>query len=209
MSERDAGTVTVVVGCFEPLVGRGVVDVLREDRRLRIVVSDPEEAALERDVARQAPRVVILGETVEYASLARLRSSEPAPTLLVIAPDPARLVGPLLLAAGVSCLSRTASNAELLAAVHLVAGGMPTFFSADVDRLERSYPSDLDNLTLRETEVLDRLSEGCTNPEIADALHISVETARTHVARVFRKLNIHRRRDLIGMPVPRRKRDSG
>jgi DNA-binding CsgD family transcriptional regulator len=43
---------------------------------------------------------------------------------------------------------------------------------------------------------------------MADALHISVETVRTHVARVLRKLRVSSRRELIGMRVPRRRNDS-
>jgi DNA-binding NarL/FixJ family response regulator len=72
-----------------------------------------------------------------------------------------------------------------------------------VERPERSYPSDIADLTERELEVLRSLSEGYTNPEIAEALQISVATVRTHVERIFRKLDVHSRRDLLGMRVTR------
>jgi DNA-binding NarL/FixJ family response regulator len=205
MSEHDAELVTVVVAHVEPLLRRGVVDALREDRRVRVVPRHLEKAAFERDVARQGPRVVILGETVEYALLVRLRAGDPAPGVIVLADRAERLTGELLLAAGASYLARAASHADLLEAVHLAASGKPTFFCADGNRMERSYPSDLRGLTEREMQVLECLSDGRSNPEMADALHISVETVRTHVARVLRKLGVSSRRELIGMPVPRRR----
>lgn len=49
------------------------------------------------------------------------------------------------------------------------------------------------NLTDREQEVLDLLIAGCTNKEIAQALTVSVNTAKKHVQNVFTKLNVDNR----------------
>src|SRR5262249_48823775 len=46
------------------------------------------------------------------------------------------------------------------------------------------------SLTPREREVLRLLAEGRSNQEIADALAISLLTAKTHVARVLAKLGV-------------------
>jgi DNA-binding NarL/FixJ family response regulator len=107
-----------------------------------------------------------------------------------------------VLDAGMSCLASGATAAELLRAVHLAVSGQPTFSRINqAERAERSYPTDLAQLTEREVEVLRRLSEGYTNPAIAEALQISVATVRTHVRRIFQKLDVHSRRDLLGMRV--------
>lgn len=47
-----------------------------------------------------------------------------------------------------------------------------------------------DDLTEREREVLRLVAEGRSNQEIADALHISERTARTHVSHVIMKLGL-------------------
>jgi DNA-binding NarL/FixJ family response regulator len=52
-------------------------------------------------------------------------------------------------------------------------------------------------LTPRETEVLQHLRLGRSNAEIAAALCISVETARTHTARVLRKLGVRSKWQLV------------
>jgi DNA-binding NarL/FixJ family response regulator len=204
MSSDDAEIITVVVGCLEPLVARGILDVLRTDRRLRVIVSELVGSALEDEVRRQTPRLVVLGEEVTYSQLARVRSAELPPEILVVAQDRAELVGPLLVGEGVSCLASGVTTGDLLKAVHLAASGRATFARVnEVERAERSYPTDVAHLTERELEILGRLSEGYTNPEIADALQIGVGTVRTHVSAIFQKLGVRSRRDLLGMRVRR------
>jgi DNA-binding CsgD family transcriptional regulator len=49
----------------------------------------------------------------------------------------------------------------------------------------------------RELEVLEALGAGCSNKEIAAALHVSPNTVKTHVARLLEKLGAKRRTDAI------------
>ena len=64
-------------------------------------------------------------------------------------------------------------------------------------------------LTARETEVLDLVSGGATNAEIATALCVSQRTVEGHLSRIFAKLGVGRRADLLdpesstGHPEPR------
>lgn len=48
-------------------------------------------------------------------------------------------------------------------------------------------------LSKRETEILELLTTGLANKEIADRLTISVETVRVHLRRVYEKLHVHSR----------------
>ncbi len=54
-----------------------------------------------------------------------------------------------------------------------------------------------DPLTPREREVLVLIAEGLTNREIADKLVISVKTVDRHRENIMRKLNLHKRVDLV------------
>ena len=48
-------------------------------------------------------------------------------------------------------------------------------------------------LSPRECEILTLLASGKSNREMADALHISPNTVKTHLARVYEKLDVQRR----------------
>ncbi len=49
----------------------------------------------------------------------------------------------------------------------------------------------------RELDVLEQLAAGLSNKEIADKLHVSPHTVKTHVARLFEKLGARRRTEAI------------
>ena len=58
-------------------------------------------------------------------------------------------------------------------------------------------------LTARETEVLELVSGGATNAEIATALCVSLRTVEGHLSRIFAKLGVGRRADLLDLgPLP-------
>ncbi|MFF2487240.1 response regulator [Microbacterium sp. NPDC058062] len=61
----------------------------------------------------------------------------------------------------------------------------------------RSIPPELEALTERELEVLLLVARGRSNQEIADDLHISPHTAKTHVNRVMTKVHAHDRAQLV------------
>lgn len=52
-------------------------------------------------------------------------------------------------------------------------------------------------LTKRETEILDLLSNGLANKEIADRLTLSTETVRVHLKRVYDKLHVRSRTEAV------------
>ncbi len=51
----------------------------------------------------------------------------------------------------------------------------------------------IDQLTRREREVLQALAEGLDSRDIAEKLHITVETERTHMVNILNKLDVHSR----------------
>jgi NarL family two-component system response regulator LiaR len=52
-------------------------------------------------------------------------------------------------------------------------------------------------LTPRELEILERIAEGLSTREIADALFVSENTVKTHASRVFDKLGVSRRTQAV------------
>jgi two-component system response regulator NreC len=109
-------------------------------------------------------------------------------------------------------LLKDSAEADLIKAVHAVAGGK-SFFSPGVSRmllddyvrkLKRSGTEDAyDLLTPREREVLQLIAEGKSNKDIANLLNLSVYTVESHRANLMEKLNLRGLPELILYAVRR------
>ncbi len=58
-------------------------------------------------------------------------------------------------------------------------------------------------LTKREQELLDLLSQGYRYKEIADRLFLSIDTIRTHIRNIYRKLEVQSRAEALNKVYPR------
>lgn len=52
-------------------------------------------------------------------------------------------------------------------------------------------------LTSRERQILDHVSAGESNKQIANALYLSESTVKSHVYKIFKKLDVHKRKDAM------------
>jgi DNA-binding NarL/FixJ family response regulator len=203
-SEGNGGRrIDVALGKFTVLTGHGLRAVLQEDRALRIIGTDLDGPKLERVVDQAAPRVVVLDETsvAELTVPKRLKAIRPKVGIVVLTHQPTRAVGAHLLTAGATCLPDDAGVADILATIHLAADGKHMLGPLADLPIRRRRLIGIDTLTRREAEVLERLRLEQPNAEIAHALGISVETVRTHVASVRRKLRVQRKSELAGVPT--------
>jgi LuxR family maltose regulon positive regulatory protein len=76
-------------------------------------------------------------------------------------------------------------------------GRLEGFAETVVDALPASGVGPLDGLTNRELTLLHELPSMRTTGEIADALYVSVNTVKTHLRGIYRKLGVGHRRDAI------------
>jgi DNA-binding NarL/FixJ family response regulator len=122
-------------------------------------------------------------------------------------------------------LLKDVEPADLVAAVRVVAAGEALLAPRLTRRLIEAFVAgsaagvgavsapagdDLEALTPREREVLALVGRGKSNAEIAEVLVVSPLTAKTHVARLFSKLGVRDRAQLVvaayesGLVVPGR-----
>ncbi len=97
--------------------------------------------------------------------------------------------------------------AELLAAIRVIAAGEALLAPTVTRRLIADFASReirpdasagiIDALTDREREVFALVAKGRSNQELADELHMSAATAKTHVSRVLMKLGARDRAQLV------------
>jgi len=108
------------------------------------------------------------------------------------------------LAAGASgyLLKRTKS-AELLEAISEVRRGGSPMTTHIARKVVQSFqkagpsPQSTENLSQREQEVLDCLSQGFLYKEIAEKLGISYETVHTYIRRIYEKLQVRTRTEAV------------
>jgi two-component system response regulator NreC len=103
-------------------------------------------------------------------------------------------------------LLKDSADADLIKAVHAVAGGK-SFFSPAVSKvllddyvrkLKRSGIEDAyDLLTPREREILQLIAEGKSNKDVANLLNLSVYTIETHRSNIMEKLHLRGLPELI------------
>jgi DNA-binding CsgD family transcriptional regulator len=60
-----------------------------------------------------------------------------------------------------------------------------------------------ESLTATEVQVVDLVSEGLTNPQVAQKMFISSGTVKVHLGHIFRKLDVHTRSELVAVAVRR------
>ncbi|MGZ6638862.1 MAG: helix-turn-helix domain-containing protein [Solirubrobacteraceae bacterium] len=63
-------------------------------------------------------------------------------------------------------------------------------------RIRRPTSTGLDSLTPSERRIVDLAADGASNPEIAQALFVTVKTVEMHVGNAYRKLDVSSRRQL-------------
>jgi DNA-binding NarL/FixJ family response regulator len=96
---------------------------------------------------------------------------------------------------------------DLLAAIRVIAGGDALLAPAITRRLIAEFANrpepgsrpatSLADVTDREREVLTLIARGLSNTEIAENLHVSLATAKTHVSRLLMKLDARDRAQLV------------
>lgn len=104
---------------------------------------------------------------------------------------------------------KTSSTDELLEAIRTVHGGNRYVNKEMADELTRRLkdPSGKDEknplkvLTNREVEILILIAQGYTNKEIAEKIFVSVKTVEVHRSKIFAKLGIKTRAELVKVAI--------
>jgi DNA-binding NarL/FixJ family response regulator len=163
-------------------------DVVLMDVRMPRLDGLQATARLTGDATLAGTRVVVLTtfELDEYV-FGSLRAG--ASGFLLKDVEPADLIAAVRVVAGGEALLAPRLTRRLIEAFVAQDRGVPRPPASDVDRLAE--------LTPREREVLALVGRGLSNVEIAEQLVLSPLTAKTHVARLFAKLDARDRAQLV------------
>jgi two-component system response regulator DesR len=132
---------------------------------------------------------LFIGEESGAEICEQLRATEPETRVLLfsgageISPHAARAAG----ASGFAYKDWPAR--KIASAVRLVGLGKTVF--------DRHHREGALGLSDRERSVLELMASGSTNPEIADALHLSRHTVKEHTSALYRKLGVRNRTEAV------------
>ncbi|MEV1080391.1 response regulator transcription factor [Streptomyces sp. NPDC050211] len=209
--ETEVEPARVVVADDQTVVREGIVMLLGLLPGIEVVgaAGDGDEAV--KLVAELAPDVVLMDLRMPRCdgveATRRIRSEHPGTQVVVLTTyaDDESLF-PALRAGARGYLTKDAGGDEIVRAVRSVlsgdAGLSPSIQRRLLERLSDPEPPMApavppDGLTARETEVLELIAEGLSNPEIAKKLHVSTATIKTHVNNIFTKARIKDRAQAV------------
>ncbi|MFC0672634.1 response regulator transcription factor [Brachybacterium hainanense] len=189
--------IRVLLADDEPLVRQGLRMILDSENGIEVVGEAADGAEALTLARRERPDVICMD--VRMPGVDGIRATELAlrlphrPRILVVTTfEHDRYVQDALAAGAAGFLLKRARAEEIVQAVRTVAGGDSLLLPEHARSLLRPRPRGPrpggPELTTREREVLALLAEGFSNAEIADRLQLGVETIRTHVAAILRKL---------------------
>jgi DNA-binding NarL/FixJ family response regulator len=183
-------------------------EVLRSG--VKAMLADTEINVIAEVATGQAAAAYALGHDVDVvlldvrmpegdglAALGRIKLDKPNLPILMLSTSDNPMYASRAIAHGASgYLLEDCTRDELLNAIRKAATGESVFTRDELRRMTGALATprmttDIDvPLTQREGEVLRQLAYGLTNKEIAQSLHISYETIKEHVQRIFRKIGV-------------------
>jgi two-component system, NarL family, nitrate/nitrite response regulator NarL len=189
-----------VIDCH-PIFRHGVIHALSGAGDCEIVAEGAGQGDALRIAAEHAPNVLLLDLHADFSveAVRRLATDFPAMRTMIftVTADAEQVVGGLR-AGAAGYLLKGASGAELIDSIRGVHRGesyvdaslAAKLFMATLDKAKADrFPS----LSRREEQVLNCLTRGLSNKEIARQLALAEKTIKHHVSELFYKLQVRNR----------------
>jgi DNA-binding NarL/FixJ family response regulator len=208
-AEHQATPIRVLIADDQDIVRAGLRMILDAQPGIEVVgeAADGSEAvalarSLRPDVCLFDIRMPEVDGIEATRQLAGPDVADPLAVVVITTFDLDEYVHGALKAGARGFLLKDAGPALLTQAIHAAALGdaliapsiTARLLAAFADTRGQPHPAQpVEPLTTREEEILIPVAQGWTNSEIADDLHISISTVKTHLASLMRKLDARNR----------------
>ena len=200
----DPTTVRVFLLDDHEIVRRGIADLLQAEPGVIVVGEAGTAAEALRRIPATRPDVAVLDARLPDGSgidvCREIRSLFPEIRCLILTSyDDNDALFAAVMAGASGYLLKEIRGTSLVDAVRQVAAGNslldPAVTEQLLTRLREGAPQDarLASLSEREREVLTLITDGLTNREIGEHLHLSEKTVKNYVSGLFAKLGMQRR----------------
>lgn len=197
--------IRLVIVDDQPLVRAGLRRILTHGERMEVIAECEDGDEVVETVRRHRPDAVLMDvrmkrvDGITATRALRVRDAAP-PVMMLTTFDDDEILWSALEAGAAGFVLKDTSPEELIRATRVVVGGGAWVDSEMAGRiiegLRGRRPDDggrdaarLASLTGREREVLALIAKGHLNGEIAELLHVSETTVKTHVSHLFGKLD--------------------
>ena len=193
-------TIRVLIADDHSVVREGLRMFLRLDPDLEVAGEAADGAEALRLARQLQPDVVLMDLLMPVmdgiAATAAIRQELPETEVLALTSvlEDQTVVGAVR-AGAIGYVLKDTRAETLCQAIKAAAAGQVQLTPQAAARLMQavSAPEHPESLTTRETEVLRLLAQGAANKQIAQRLHISENTVRSHVSTILRKLGVQSR----------------
>jgi len=199
-------SIRVLVADDQSMVRAGFRMLLAQEPDLEVVAEAADGLEAVDKAARFSPTVVLMDirmpELDGLQATRHILAADPAARILILTTfDLDEYVYEALRAGASGFVLKDDPPEQLIAAIRTVAAGDALLSPAVTKRVIGQFarlqrpepPKGLDELTAREVEVFRLIADGHSNAEIAQKLHISETTVKTHVTHVLQKLDLRDR----------------
>ena len=203
-------TIRVLLADDENLVRSGLRAIIGAERDMEVVAEAADGAQVRPLVRRIEPDVVLMDirmpevDGIEATrQVTAMTTATPVRVIVLTTFEHDDYVFEALRAGASGFLLKRARPDEMLQAIRVVAGGDSLLFPAAIrDLAARRRPDPRRNpvcaaLTGREQEILRLMAAGLSNGEIGQRLYVGVETVKTHVRAILRKLGARSRTQAV------------
>lgn len=200
--QRGGATISVAIIDKNPLIIRGLNQMLREDGRFEMAASAPHAEEFLADYASRGITdpidVAVSGWVMTKGDgrslLRRVGAMANPPRVVVYTGELSDMTLRAAIREGAAGLVHKSEPPErLLQAIATAAAGGRDFPAM----VKRNPP--MAGLTKREKELLTALADGATNGKLAEDLGVSVNTVKFHLRNLYEKLDVKNRAQAVAM----------
>lgn len=179
-----------------PVVRDGLRDMLSSQPDFEVVAEAKNGVEAVALADRLQPHVVLtdlaMPQMDGVTAIARIKAQHQDIQILVLTSyDSDSDILPAIEAGAIGYLLKDAPREELYGAIRAAAQGRPLLTSAVAARLmERMRGPTEEALSAREIEVLKLVARGANNKEVANQLYVTEATVKSHLIRIYGKLNV-------------------
>jgi len=209
MNGADPPLIRVLLVDDQELVRSGLTRILRRRDGFSVVGECDDGDQVEAAVEQLRPDVVVMDLRMRRmsgidATRALGRLPDAPPVLVLTTFDDDELLSGALRAGAAGFLLKDSPAEDVVRGVAAVAAGQALLDPAVTGRVLERYRTSpeagtttprepIEQLTARECEVLELMGRGLSNGEIAETLVISEVTVKSHIGRIFTKLDLRDR----------------